>query len=194
MAKTSKVMAFKLTPVLVVSLAVNAALLGVVVGRWLSPAAPREPNIEVQLDRDAPMSSVVDDAWSQLPADDKAVLDKQLRESWLAMSEERKILTQAGKRVYEAALAEPFDEARLRDAVGIFQLRESHMQRSAEDILISHLRWMPPGARATAAVGLLTPFHQQVERAGEEELAASGDADRALSPVQLQQGSEIKAN
>ena len=77
------------------------------------------------------------------------------------------------KRVYSAALAEPFDEARLRDAVGIFQLRESRMQRSAEDILISHLRQMPPAARATAAVGLLTPFHGQVERAGEE--LAAGD-------------------
>lgn len=187
-------MAFKLTPVLVVSLAVNAGLLGIVVGRWLSPAAAREPTIEAQLDRNAPMSSVVGDAWSQLPADDKAVLDKQLRESWAAMAEDRKILTQAGKRVYEAALTEPFDEARLRDAVGIFQLRESHMQRSAEDILISHLRKMPPGARATAAVGLLTPFHEQVERAGAEELAASGDADRALSPVPSQQGGHVKAN
>ncbi len=193
MVKTSKVMAFKLTPVLVVSLAANAALLGVVVGRWLSPVVPRDPTIEMQLDRNAPMLSVVDDAWLQLSADDKAVLDKQLRESWLSMSEERKTLTQAGKRVYEAALAEPFDETRLRDAVGIFQLRESDMQRSAEDILISHLRQMPPRARATAAVGLLTPFHQHVQRVGEEELAASGDADRALSPAQ-QQGGAIKAN
>jgi hypothetical protein len=140
------------------------------------------------------MSNGVDDAWSQLSPEDKAVLDKQLRESWLAMSDERKILTQAGKRVYEAALAEPFDEARLRDAVGVFQLRENRMQQSAEDILISHLRQMPPGARATAAVGLLTPFHGQVERAGEEELAAGGDADRALAPAPTQQGSEIKAN
>lgn len=192
MAKTSNVMALKLTPVLVVSLAANAALLGVVAGRWLSPAAPHEPTIEAQLDRYAPMSSVVGDAWSQLPADDKSVLDKQLRESWLAMSSERKILSQAGKRVYEAALAEPFDEARLRDAVGIFQLRESRMQRSAEDILISHLRQMPSGARATAAVGLLTPFHEQVERADEEELAASGEAEGALAPSQ--QGSKTEAN
>ncbi len=191
--KTNHVMAFKLTPALVVSLAANAALLGVVVGRWLSPAALREPTIEAQLDRYSPMSSVVGDAWTQLPADDKAVLDKKLRESWMAMSGERKNLSEAGKRVYEAALAEPFDEARLRDAVGIFQLRESRMQRSAEDILISHLRQMPPGARATAAVGLLTPFHEQVERAGEEELAA-GEADGALAPVPSQQGGKTEAN
>jgi len=186
-------MTFKLTPALVVSLAANAALLGVVVGRWLSPAALREPTIEAQLDRYAPMSNVVGDAWTQLPADDKAVLDKQLRESWMAMSGERKNLSEAGKRVYEAALAEPFDEARLRDAVGIFQLRESRMQRSAEDILISHLRQMPPGARATAAVGLLTPFHEQVERAGGEELAA-GEADGTLAPVPSQQVGKTEAN
>jgi hypothetical protein len=139
------------------------------------------------------MSNVVGDAWTQLPADDKAVLDKQLRESWMAMSGERKNLSEAGKRVYEAALAEPFDEARLRDAVAIFQLRESRMQRSAEDILISHLRQMPPGARATAAVGLLTPFHEQVERAGGEELAA-GEADGALAPVPSQQVGKTEAN
>lgn len=181
-------MAFKLTPALVISLAANAALLGVVVGRWLSPTVPREPTIEAQLDRYAPMSSVVGDAWTQLPAGDKVILDKQLRESWLAMAGERKNLSEAGKRVYEAALAQPFDEARLRDAVGIFQLRESRMQRSAEDILISHLRQMPPGARATAAVGLLTPFHEQVRRAGEEELASSGDADGATAPAPLGAG------
>jgi uncharacterized membrane protein len=186
-------MQFKLTPVLVISLAANAALLGVVVGRWLSPAPAHEPTIEAQLDRFAPMSSVVGDAWSQLPAEDKLVLDKQLRESWQAMSGERKNLSEAGKRVYEAALAEPFDETRLRDAVGIFQLRESHMQRNAEDILISHLRQMPPGARATAAVGLLTPFHEQVERAG-EELAAGGEADGVVAPVPSQEGGKTKEN
>lgn len=183
--KTSNTMAFKLTPVLVVSLAANAALLGIVVGRWLSPAVSQEPTIAAQLDQYAPMSSVVGDAWTQLPAEDKAILDRQLRESWLAMAGERKNLSEAGKRVYEAAQAQPFDEARLRDAVGIFQLRESRMQRSAEDILISHLRQMPPDARATAAVGLLTPFHEQVQRAGEEELAAGGDVDGAVTPAPL---------
>ncbi len=175
-------MAVKLSPVLIVSLAANAALLGVVVGRWLSPAPVHEPAIETQLDRYGPTSSVVDDAWSQLSEADKLVLKKQLRESWLAMASERKQLDEAGKRVYEAALAEPFDETRLRDAVGIFQLRESRMQRSAEDILISHLRQMPPGARATAAVGLLTPFHEQVQR-GEEELASGSDTDGSIAPV-----------
>jgi uncharacterized membrane protein len=185
-------MAFKLTPVLIISLAANAALLGVVVGRWLSPAVLHEPTIEAQLDRFEPMSSVVGNAWTQLPSEDKSILDKQLRESWLAMSGERKNLTEAGKRVYEAALAQPFDEARLRDAVGIFQLRESRMQRNAEDILISHLRQMPPGARATAAVGLLTPFHEQVQRAGEEELAAGDDADGAAAPAPF--GGKTKEN
>lgn len=176
-------MAFKLTPVLIISLAANAALLGVVVGRWLSPTPAPELTLEAQFDRYGATSSVVDDAWSQLPEEDKLVLKKQLRESWLAMTGERKQLDDAGKRVYEAALAEPFDEARLRDAVGIFQLRESRMQRNAEDILISHLRQMPAGARATAAVGLLTPFHEQVQR-GEEELAAGGDTDSPAAPSQ----------
>lgn len=193
-AKTSNVMAFKLTPVLIVSLAANAALLGVVVGRWLSPPASHEPTIEAQLDRYAPMSSVVGDAWTQLPAEDKVILDKQLRESWVAMAGDRKNLSAAGKRVYEAALAEPFDETRLRDAVGIFQQRESRMQRNAEDILISHLRQMPPEARATAAVGLLTPFHEQVERAGENELAAGGEAAGALAPTPSQQPGKTEAN
>lgn len=181
--KTSSAMAFKFSPVLIISLVANAALLGVVAGRWLSPAPAHEPTVETQLDRYGPTTSVVDDAWSQLPDADKVVLKKQLRESWLAMAGDRKQLDEAGKRVYAAALAEPFDEARLRDAVGIFQLRESRMQRNAEDILISHLRRMPAEARATAAVGLLTPFHEQVQR-GEEELAASGAADAPVAPSQ----------
>ena len=56
----------------------------------------------------------------------------------------------------------------------------------------SHLRQMPPGARATAAVGLLTPFHEQVQRAGEEELAAGDDADGAAAPAPF--GGKTKEN
>jgi Heavy-metal resistance len=188
-------MVLKLSPALIVSLAANAALLGVVVGRWLSPAAPPEAAIEAQLDRYGPTTDVVDTAWAELPADDKLTLKRQLRESWIAMADERKYLSEAGKRVYAAALAEPFDEARLRDAVGIFQLRESRMQRSAEDILISHLRQMPAASRATAAVGLLTPFHGQVERAGENELA-SGELDGSdvFAPPPLKPEAKTQAN
>lgn len=155
--------------VLVVSLVVNAVLLGVVVGRWLSPSSPQEPTVQMQLERYGPTSDVVNAAWAQLPEADRAELRKQLRESWVAMTDERKQLSDAGKRVYDAAVAEPFDEARVRDAVAIFQTREKRLQQIAEDILISHIGGMPPGARATAAVGLLTPFNARMQRADKQD-------------------------
>jgi hypothetical protein len=53
--------------------------------------------------------------------------------------------------------------------VTIFQTRERALQQAAENILISHLRKMPADARATAAVGLLTPFNVRMQRTGERK-------------------------
>lgn len=150
--------------VLIASLVANAVLVGVVVGRVLSPAAPQEPTVQMQLERYGPTSDVVNAAWAQLPEADRTQLRKQMRNSWDAMSGERSRLREAGQHVYDAALAEPFNESKLRDAVAIFQLREKKLQDIAEDILISHIGGMPPEARATAAVGLLTPFNARVQR------------------------------
>lgn len=149
---------------LIGSLAINAALLGIVGGRLFSPAST-EPTVQMQLERYGPTSDVVSAAWAQLPEADRAELRKQLRDSWVAMEDERKRLREAGEAVYNAALSEPFDQNKLRDAVAIFQLREKHLQENAEDILISHLGKMPPQARATAAAGLLTPFNARMQRA-----------------------------
>jgi len=155
--------------VLIVSLVANAVLVGIVVGRLASPPAPQEPTVQMQLERYGPTSDVVNAAWAQLPESDRTQLRKQLRDSWEAMSGERGRLREAGQHVYDAALAEPFDEAKLRDAVAIFQLREKKLQDLAEDILISHIGGMPPEARATAAVGLLTPFNARVQRADNQD-------------------------
>ncbi len=147
---------------LIGSLAVNAALLGVVGGRLLN--SPKESSIQMQLERYGPTSDVVSAAWAQLPDADRKQLRKQLRDRWVALEGDRNNLREAGQAVYDAAKAEPFDAGRLRDAVTIFQQREYRMQQSAEDILIDHLGSMPPEARATAAVGLLTPFNARMQR------------------------------
>jgi uncharacterized membrane protein len=157
-------MASKLTIALIGSLALNAALVGIVVGRWLTPKAEQQ-TVQMQLERYGPTSDVVAAAWEQLPDADQEQLGQQLREFWVANGEERRRLGEAGKAVYNAALADPFDEARLRDAVAIFQMREKKLQSTAEDILISHMGQMPAQARATAATGLLTPFNARMQRA-----------------------------
>ncbi len=151
---------------LIGSLVLNAALLGIVGGRLFSPQ-PAEPTAQMQLERYGPTSDVVAAAWAQLPDADRSELRKQLRESWFSMEAERQRLRDAGEAVYNAALVEPFDHNKLRDAVAIFQLREKHLQDDAENILISHLGKMPPQARATAATGLLTPFNARMKRAEE---------------------------
>ncbi len=156
------------TFLLVGTLALNAALIGIVAGRWLTPRT-EEPTVQMQLERYGPTSDVVAAAWAQLPEEDRIELRRQLRESWVAMTDDRRRLSEAGKAVYDTALAEPFDAAKLRDAVAIFQLREKKLQGIAEDILISHLEDMPPQARATAAAGLLTPFNAKMQRADGRE-------------------------
>lgn len=148
---------------LIASLAVNAALLGMFGGRLLGGTKEAPPQT-MSLERYGPTSDVVAAAWAQLPAADRDVLKKQFHDRWEALKDDRKRLGDAGKTVYDTALAEPFDEVKLRDAVTIFQQRETRMQQSAEDILISHLGKMPAQARANAAVGLLTPFNARVQR------------------------------
>jgi uncharacterized membrane protein len=173
----------KLSLFLIGSLAVNAALLGIVAGRFLnsSNAASKEPTVQMQLERYGPTSDVVADAWSKLPDEDRKVLRQELRDSWKALEGERKRLSEAGKHVYDAALEQPFDEANLRDAVTIFQQREQRLQQAAEDILIRHIGKMPAEARATAAVGLLTPFNARMQRSGEGK--PRGDKAPALAPI-----------
>jgi uncharacterized membrane protein len=169
----------KLSLFLIGSLAVNAALLGVVGGRLVSQ--PKEPSVQMQLERYGPTSDVVAAAWAQLPDADRKELRRQLRDRWVSLEGERNKLREAGQAVYDAAKAEPFNEGKLRDAVTIFQQREQRMQQSAEDILIGHLSNMPPEARATAAVGLLTPFNARMQRSdrpknegGKEPTATNG--------------------
>jgi len=170
---------------LIGSLVVNAVLLGIVGGRWFSPAAA-EPTAQMQLERYGPTPDVVAAAWAQLPDVDRKELRKQLRQSWLNMEGERQRLRTAGEVVYNAALSEPFDENKLRDAVAIFQLREKHIQDDAENILISHLGKMPPQARATAATGLLTPFNARMKRAedrySKEASEHKKDAGESVTP------------
>ena len=153
----------RMTLALVASLAVNAALVGVVGGRFLGGGKAPQPT-PMQLERYGPTSDTVRAAWDQLPETDRIQLRKELGERWTSLEGERKQLQAAGRAVYEAALEEPFDENSLRDALTIFQQREYRMQQSAEDILIRHLGHMPPEARATAAVGLLTPFNVRMQR------------------------------
>jgi uncharacterized membrane protein len=176
----------KVSIFLVVSLVTNAVLIGVVGGRLLSPSQPGEPTVQMQLERYGPTSDVVNAAWRQLPEGDRTVLRQELRERWVAMSVERKRLSDAGRRVYEAAFEEPFDETELRDAVALFQLRENRLQQAAEDILISHLGKMPREARATAAVGLLTPFNARMQRADDQKPRVGAPAEgSAASPPKL---------
>jgi uncharacterized membrane protein len=162
---------------LIGSLAVNAALLGVVGGRLVN--SPKEPSVQMQLERYGPTSDVVSAAWAQLPDEDRKELRNQLRQRWVSLEGERNKLREAGQAVYDAAKAEPFDEGKLRDAVTIFQQREYKMQQSAEDILIGHLANMPPEARATAAVGLLTPFNARMQRTDRQQKPEGGKAPSA---------------
>jgi uncharacterized membrane protein len=180
----------KLSLFLIGSLAVNAALLGIVGGRFVNgqATAGKEPSVIAQLERYGPTADVVRDAWAQLPEEDRVVLRKELRDSWVSLEGERKRLSDAGKAVFNAALTEPYEEGKLRDAVTIFQTRERALQQAAENILISHLRKMPADARATAAVGLLTPFNVRMQRTSEQRKdegkpGKEGKSDgRALPP------------
>jgi uncharacterized membrane protein len=139
----------------------------------------------MQLDRYGPTADVVRDAWAKLPDEDRAILRKELRDSWVALEGERHRLAEAGKKVFNAALSDPFDEALVRDSVTIFQQRERALQQAAENIFISHLGKMPPEARATAAVGLLTPFNARMQRTTppKGDVKVEGKPGAAPSPM-----------
>jgi len=167
----------KMTLFLIASLAINAALLGVVGGQLVNKQQ-RRPPMETQVNRPPPSDVMA--AWGQLPDTDRKELQKQLRDRWVALENDRKRLSEAGKAVHDAAMAEPFDEGKLRDTLIIYQQRQQRMSQSAEDILISHLGKMPPEARATAAVGLLTPFTARMQRSGDGRGPSKGPRGEEL--------------
>ena len=157
---------------LALSLVLNAVLLGLVLGREAGHRAP--PTAKMEFERYGPTSDVVRAAWSELPEADRVELRSQIRALYSSMAPDRTELHEAGNAVYTAALAQPFDERSLRDALVLFQHRERSIQQRLEDLLIRHLGKMPPAARATAAVGLLTPFNARIQRVdvGEREAQA----------------------
>ncbi|MBI1339550.1 periplasmic heavy metal sensor [bacterium] len=177
---------------LIASLALNAALVGIVGGRFVSKGPPIEQRY---VERYRPTSETVLSAWAQLPDSDRQRLRQELRDAWNGAESERELLHLAGREVADAARAEPFDEARLRNALFIFQRREALLQQRAEDILISHMSGMPPEARAIAAGGLLTPFNSRVRGSNPrpddqaEGAATSVPADGGGRPFQ---GSRIE--
>src|ERR1700754_2176947 len=110
---------------LIGSVAVNAALLGVVGGSFLNKEKPAS---KAQSQRTLPTSDVVQAAWAQLPDDERADLRKELRDQWIAMKPDRQLLQEASRAVHDAAMQEPFDEVRLRGAMIVFQQRQQTMQ------------------------------------------------------------------
>ena len=72
----------RLSLVLIASLVANAALVGIVGGRLLSPAPRQEAAVTPDLELSGPTTDVVDAAWAKLPEEDRAILRQQLRESW----------------------------------------------------------------------------------------------------------------
>src|SRR5262245_1818892 len=96
---------------LIASLAINAALFGVVGGGLLNQQHRRGPDAQ----GDRPPQSEVAAAWAQLPDADRAELRKRLRDGWNAMEPDRKLLSDAGKNVHDIATSEPFDGNKLRD-------------------------------------------------------------------------------
>ena len=88
----------RMSLILIGSLAVNAALIGIVAGQMLN----KKPASEMDVARYGPASDVVMAAWDQLPAADRTELSTQFKERWKALDGDRKQLSAAGKAVHDA--------------------------------------------------------------------------------------------
>jgi uncharacterized membrane protein len=151
----------KLVMALIGSVALNAALLGVVAGRFASPTSSKsvEP-LAADTKGVRPVSAEVQAAWAKLPDGDRKALNEQfghvIRENVSYYSR----MGEAARRVAEIAHAEPFNKVELQNAVVVYRSMQQAIQRGVDDVLISHLAKMPSDARETAARGLLTPYNQ----------------------------------
>ncbi len=160
-------MSGKLKIALIVSIAVNAALLGIVGGRMVVKAAPQSA-VSGELPREgtyAPVSATVQAAWAQLPRDDRVVLRDQFRELGRDSAAMTKKLRASAARIAEIARTEPFDGDGLRDLVIVYRHLQASQQERVDNILVSHLEEMPPEAREIAAWGLLTPYYSWIRPA-----------------------------
>lgn len=147
---------------LIGSVALNAALLGLVGGRFVGGANGVPPPESVIRSTPPPRAvpAEVQAAWAKLPESDRAVLGEQFSELWDAKGEEVRRLIDATRRVAELARQEPFVESELRNAVVVYRHSYAGFQDGVDDVLISHLDKMPPDAREIAARGLLAPYSQ----------------------------------
>jgi hypothetical protein len=167
------IMPSRMSLFLIGSLALNAALLGIVGGRMAQPGACRT-DVQMQLERYGPTADVVAAAWDSCRRLTGRSCANSCASSWVAIMEgERKRLRRSGRECLQrGAWPNRSTKPGCATPSRIFQLREKHLQDNAEDILISHLGKMPPQARATAATGLLTPFNARMQRADKREASS----------------------
>jgi uncharacterized membrane protein len=152
-------MAIKLKYWLVGSLALNAALIGVVGGRMFSRGEPAEIATSYQAPGWRPISLAVQDAWSKLPESDRIELGAQFKVLNRETETVSARLKESASRIADMARQEPFDSEALRDTVVVYRHLQSGLQERVDDTLVGHLGKMPPDAREVAARGLLTPYY-----------------------------------
>lgn len=166
---------------LIASVALNAALLGVVGGRLANGAGGPPPPESVIRTTPPPRTvpAEVQAAWAKLPESDRAVLGQQFAELWDAKEEEVNRLIKATRRVAELARQEPFSESELRNAVVVYRHSYAGFQDGVDDVLISHLDKMPPDAREIAARGLLAPYSQWMRQTRNDPPAPEASGEQA---------------
>ena len=99
--------------VLFISLALNLLLIGGATGAWVAGVRPeREANRGAVVERMPGPRAFL----RALPPETRAIMRRELGESWGESREARRAAIQARRDAFAAAAAEPYDEARVRAA------------------------------------------------------------------------------
>lgn len=166
--------------VLFISLALNLLLIGAAAGAW---------GAGVRLEREGNRGAVVERMpgprafLRALPAETRAIMRRELGDSWGESREARQAAIQARREAFAAAAAEPYDPARVRAAFERLRASDQAAIAIFHDNIAEAFGTLSPEQRREAldALRRATPASRRDAAPAEE-----GAAPAALSPEERQ--------
>ncbi len=141
----------KFSAFLAVSLALNAALIGLIGGQMLVDSRNSERSYMGRDGHRPPMEHVL----NVMSEDERKAMKKTMIQHWKNSHAERKVVRQMHDQVIEAIKVEPFERVNVETALEKFEQADSKIKSIAESGVLDVMEGMSPEARVVLAETLL---------------------------------------
>ena len=143
---------------LTVSLVLNLLLVGFIIGRISAGPGAAGPDPVMAFPRFA----------RDLPEDRRAEIRPHVRQHLAKIRPNRRAVHVARKEINEAILSEPFDAARLEQALGAMEEAQRHMAQAAQNSFVHFVGALTPAERKTFVLRNQHPRHLTSRRSEQQ--------------------------